>query len=255
MNTQEIKRGEYNAYYPISELKMAKMNRDLVLSHVESFKSKLNEFGWMMPIVISSKGDVIEGHNRIECAKLLKQKTIPAYVIDWVNTGDEKEHLKAIIGLNNGNKAWNTADYLKAYSRDNYDYKIVYKAYLKHSNNISVGNVANAFFGNASRIEFKKGNSKIIDLKFSLYILRKISNLVVKYTKTNIQAYCVREMIYTAFSKAYKDYDAIDYIFKQYANLAKTEHPSATSISKFKPLMEVYLNDFYMQRNLKNNLK
>jgi len=255
MNTQEIKRGEYNAYYQISELKMATVNRDTVTKHAENFKEKLNDYGWMMPIVVSSKGDVIEGHHRIESAKLLNQKTIPAYVIDWVDTDKEKEHLKAIIGLNNGNKAWNTADYLKAYSMDNDDYKIVYKEYLKHSNNISVGNVANAFFGNASRIEFKKGNSKIIDLKFSLYILRKISNLVVKYTKTNIQAYCVREMIYTAFSKAYKDYDAIDYIFKQYANLAKTEHPSATSISKFKPLMEVYLNDFYMQRNLKNNLK
>ena len=41
MNTQEIKRGEYNAYYPISELKMATVNRDTVTKHAENFKSKL----------------------------------------------------------------------------------------------------------------------------------------------------------------------------------------------------------------------
>ena len=103
MNTQEIKRGEYSAYYPISELKMATVNRDVVVKHAENFKSKLNDFGWMMPIVVSSKGDVIEGHHRIESAKLLKQKTIPAYIVQWVDTNIEKEHLDAIIGLNNSN--------------------------------------------------------------------------------------------------------------------------------------------------------
>ena len=84
MINQEIKRGDYNAYYPISELKMATVNRDTVIKHAENFKSKLNDYGWMMPIVVSSKGDVIEGHHRIESAKLLKQKTIPAYIIEWV---------------------------------------------------------------------------------------------------------------------------------------------------------------------------
>ena len=130
MNTQEIKRGEYNAYYPISELKMAIVNRDKVSKHAENFKSKLNEFSWMMPIVISSRGDVIEGHHRIESAKLLSQKTIPAYIVNWVDTEEEAEHLEAIISLNNGNKAWNTLDYLKAYSTNSQDYSIVYDAYL-----------------------------------------------------------------------------------------------------------------------------
>jgi hypothetical protein len=147
MNTQEIKRGEYNAYYPISKLKMASVNRDTVIKHAENFKSKLNEYGWMMPIVVSSKGDVIEGHHRIESAKLLKQKTIPAYVIQWVDTSEKIQHLNAIIGLNNGNKSWSTSDYLKSFSAYNDDYKIVYDSYLKNINNISVGNVVCAFFG------------------------------------------------------------------------------------------------------------
>ena len=66
MINQEIKRGDYNAYYPLSKLKAAIVNRDTVDKHSDNFKSKLNEYGWMMPIVVSSTGDVIEGHHRIQ---------------------------------------------------------------------------------------------------------------------------------------------------------------------------------------------
>ena len=71
MKTQEIKRGTFEPYYEIKKLKMASVNRDIFTKHSESFKGKLNEFGWMMPIVISDNGDVIEGHHRLESAKLL----------------------------------------------------------------------------------------------------------------------------------------------------------------------------------------
>ena len=247
MNTQEIKRGEYNAYYPISELRMATVNRDTVSKHAENFKSKLNDYGWMMPIVVSSKGDVIEGHHRIESAKLLNQKTVPAYIINWINTDEEAEHLRAIISLNNGNKAWNTLDYLKAYSTDSEDYNIVYDVYLKNCNNISVGNVVNLFFWN-TRKSFKKGSSVVKDYKFSSYLIGKISKLVSDYGKSNIQAYCVREMIDIAFSKAYKDYKALNFLFKEYAKLAKANSPAATSISRFRPLMESLLTEFNLTR-------
>ncbi len=52
-------------------------------------------------------------------------------------------------------------------------------------------------------------------------------------------------MINIGFTKAFKDYKAMDYLFTEYGRLAKLEHPSATSISKFKPLMEVNLKHFY----------
>jgi hypothetical protein len=252
MNTQEIKRGEYNAYYPISELKMATVNRETVNKHAENFKSKLNDFGWMMPVVISSRGDVIEGHHRIESAKLLNQKTVPAYIVNWINTDKEAEHLKAIISLNNGNKAWNTLNYLKAYSTDSEDYNIVYKSYLSNQNNISVGNVVNCFFGLKSK-SFKNGDCNIIDYDFSIYLIGKISKLVSNYGKANVQAYCVREMIKFAFEKdVYKDYDALNFLFKEYAKLVKSESPAATSISRFKPLMESLLTEFKTLRNANN---
>jgi hypothetical protein len=242
MNTQEIKRGEYNAYYPISDLKMATVNRDTVTKHAENFKSKLNDYGWMMPIVVSSKGDVIEGHHRIESAKLLKQKTIPAYIIEWVNTDKDKEHLNAIISLNNGNKKWNTLDYLKAFARGNEDYKIVYDAYLSNYNNISVGNVVNCFFsrGRATHLEFKKGEAKIIDLEFSLYLIKKISELSSEFGRKKIQAYCVREMITVAFSSAKRDIKTMDFLFKKYKKLAKDKVPVISSLTDFKPTMELY---------------
>lgn len=248
MSTQEIKRGQYNAYYPISELKMAKVNRDTVAKHAENFKSKLNDYGWMMPIIVSSNGDVIEGHHRIESAKLLKQKTIPSYIIDWVNTKVDRDHLFAIIGLNNGNKAWSTTDYLKSFSNYNDDYKIVYDAYLKNSNNISVGNVVNSFFGVRDN-KFKKGTSKIIDLEFSKYLLNKISLLVSKYGKTKIQAYCIREMIKVGFISAKRDICTMDYLFKEYDILAKTENGVLTSIASFKPTMETHLSNYNNKKN------
>ena len=110
MKNTELQRGQFNPYYEINNLKMAESNRDMMPIHSQNFKSKLNEYGWLMPIVISHNGDVIEGHHRIESAKLLKQKTIPAYVIDWVDTKIQKEHLDCIISLNNGNKAWKMLD-------------------------------------------------------------------------------------------------------------------------------------------------
>jgi hypothetical protein len=246
MNTQEIKRGEYNAYYPISKLKMASVNRDTVIKHAENFKEKLNDYGWMMPIVISSKGDVVEGHHRIQSAKLLKQKTIPAYIIEWVDTNNKSEHLNAIIGLNNGNKNWNTLDYLKAFSRYNEDYKIVYDAYLSNYNNISVGNVVNCFFsrGRACHLEFKKGKAKIIDKEFSFYLIKKISELTSEFGSKKIQAYCVREMITVAFSSAKREVKTMDLLFKKYKRLAKTNNAVISSLTDFKPTMETYLCNY-----------
>ena len=242
MKTQEIKRGEFNAYYLISDLKVANVNRDLFTKHSESFKNKLNEFGWMMPIVISDKGDVIEGHHRLASAIMLEQKTIPAYIVDWVDTKNESKHLDCIINLNNGNRAWNKLDYLKEFSKENKDYKIVYNSYLSNLNNISIGNIINCYFHQGK--QFNKGLSKIKNIEFAEYLINNISNLVSKHTTKYIQAYCVRELIKVAYSKTNMDKKAMDYLFKYYDNMANIKHLSITSISDFKPHIEHILNDY-----------
>jgi hypothetical protein len=252
MKTQEIKRGKFNAYYLISDLKVANVNRDLFTKHSEAFKSKLTEFGWMMPIVISDKGDVIEGHHRLEAAILLEQETIPVYIVDWVDTSDTSEHLDCIINLNNGNRAWLKVDYLKAFAKENKDYKIVYDAYLSNSNNISVGNVINCFFGKSVNEKFKKGKCIIEDINFSLMLLNKFSDLISKFGSNKIQAYCVRELITVSFIKAKKDKKAIEHLFRIYEEWAINNHYALTSISRFKPEMEKELNYYNLQINESN---
>lgn len=243
MKTEEIKRGEFNAYYPISNLKPSAVNRDLFLKHSESFKNKLNNYGWLMPIVVSTNGDVIEGHHRLESAKILKQITIPVYIVDWIDTNDSIKNLDCIINLNNGNRAWTKLDYLKAFSIENKDYKIVYDSYLKNSNNISIGNIVNCFF-DSNNASFNKGLSKIKNAKFAEYLLNNISCLVSKHTTKKIQAYCIRELIKISYSKTKMDTDSMDYLFKHYDLMATQNHLSLTSISDFKPYMEFILNDY-----------
>ncbi len=251
MKTTELKRGEFKPYYAISDLKPAKVNRDLLAKHAENFKAKLKENEWLMPVVISSNGDVIEGHHRIESAKLLKQTTVPVYIVDWVDTNNQKEHLNCIIGLNNGNKAWTRLDYLKAFARKNEDYKKVYDVYLKNQNNISVGNIVNCYFGYRIRqsYHFKKGLATIIDENFAKYLVNKFSNLNKDFGKNKIAAYCVRELIYISYVKAKMDVKSMDYLFKKYEQMAKADHPSITSINKFRPIMELYLNEYNLLTN------
>ena len=244
---ETLKKGKFKPNYPINKLKYAKVNRDMTVNHAENFKTKLIDYGWMMPIVASVTGDVLEGHHRIESAKLLKQKTVPAYIVDWVDTKQVKKHLDCIISLNNGNKAWSMFDYLKAFADENEDYKIVYDAYMSNSNNVSVGYVINIFFTrgtHSNNSKFKKGTAKIEDLKFAYYLLHNISNLYEKYGRRRIQAYCVREFVKVAYAKAQKNKKAIDYLFKQYEKMAKRDHLAISSISEFKPILEVYLNDY-----------
>ncbi len=247
INPVKIKVGKFNPNYPINKLKVAKVNRDLVENHSESFKAKLIEYGWMMPIVISEEGDLIEGHHRLMSAILLNQDTIPVYMVDWVDTNKDKEHLDTIISINNGNKAWNTLDFLKAYIPFNEDYKKVYDIYEKNSNNITVGNIVNCYFGlsDAGSRQFKKGNAKIKDIKFSDYILSQLTNLDQKYGKSKIAAYCVRELIKVAFIKTKRDVKAMEYLFKQYRKMAKENHPGISSIYNFRPILELDLSYYY----------
>jgi hypothetical protein len=252
MKTTEIKRGKFNAYYLISDLKVANVNRDLFTKHSESFKSKLNEFGWMMPIVISDKGDVIEGHHRLEAAILLDQETIPVYIVDWIDTTDTSEHLDCIINLNNGNRPWLKVDYLKAFAKENKEYKIVYDAYLNNVNNVSVGNVINCFFGKSVHNKFKKGSCKILDLEFSLMLLNKISELVCKYGSRKIQAYSVRELINISFLKANRDLKTVEHLFRYYDEMARINHPALNSMTEFKPQMEKELSYYNLTTNYEN---
>ncbi len=251
MTNTNIKVGTFQAFYPISEIKFAKVNRDLVESHSENFSKKLLKHHWMIPVTISDKGDLMEGHHRVKTAILLNQKTVPAYIVDWVDTDNAKEHLDSIISLNNGNLSWNTLNYLKEYVDYNEDYKTVYDIYKANSNNISVGNIVNCFFGlsSAGVKEFKEGNCKIKDIDFAKFMLENFSYLNKEFGKRKIAAYCVREMIQIGYRKCQKDRKAMKHLFKKYEKMAIKNNLAIASISDFRPLMELYLNQYYKRKN------
>tara|TARA_E500000318_G_scaffold35329_1_gene34550 strand:- start:663 stop:1409 length:747 start_codon:yes stop_codon:yes gene_type:complete len=243
MKTKTLKKGRYNPNYEIKNLKKAKVNRDLFIKHSENFNNKLNKYGWLLPITISSKGLILEGQHRVEAAKRMNQKTIPAYIVNWLNDKNEIEVLNTIISLNNSNRGWNTINYLKSFKEHNKDYKIVYEAVIENKNTITSGNMIHIYFGKTVRM-FKEGKSKILNLQYAKYLCKNISNLVSKYGKTKIQAYQVREIIIIANSKANADMQMMDYLFREYDKMAQGNHPALTSIAEFRPYIERELNSY-----------
>ena len=53
--------------------------------------------------------------------------------------------------------------------------------------------------------------------------------------------------------KTKMDKKAMNYLFKQYEAMAKQNHLAITSITDFKPIMESYLNDYYIILRQKKN--
>tara|TARA_R100001369_G_scaffold23515_1_gene43233 strand:+ start:8914 stop:9672 length:759 start_codon:yes stop_codon:yes gene_type:complete len=250
MKTEQLKRGEFNPYYPIKDLKMAKDNRDFILNHAINFKNKLTNYGWLMPIIISDNGFVIEGHHRLESAKLLKQKFIPVYIVDWIDTTIPLEHLNCIISLNNANLNWTPLNYLKAFAPYNNDYKLVYNKYLTNLSNITIGNIIKIYFNNnhiTNNKNFKIGKSKIYDLNLSDYLLNKVCYLSKNYGKKIVIAYCVREFIRMCLIKTNNNIKTINFLTKQYEKMLKINHPNATSLVEFRPTLELYLNNYRLK--------
>jgi len=251
--TTQIKVGTFNPNFPISEIKFANVNRDLKETHSERFTQKLTSYGWMMPVIISDKNDLIEGHHRVKSAMILKQKTVPVYIVDWIDTNNPKEHLDSIIGLNNGNLTWTTLNYLKEFAQFNDDYRKVYDMYKANTNNITAGNVVNCYFAlsNGGNRKFKEGKAQIKDIEFADFLLNNFSNLNKEHGKNKIAAYCVREMIQIGYNKCKKDVDAMTYLFKMYDKMARQNHLAIASIRDFRPIMETYLNEYYMIKKQK----
>jgi len=125
----KIKIGTFVKNYPVNKLIYSTLNRDIVEKHSDSFKNKVVEFGWLVPIIIDHKGYVLEGHHRIEMAIKLGLKTLPSYIIDWVDTTNKDEYQKYVMTINNNNRKWSALDYLKSYKQTRKDYSYVFNKY------------------------------------------------------------------------------------------------------------------------------
>ena len=246
LNTRTLNTGTYNSKYKISNLKLAKVNREISQKHVENFQTKLSEKGWMLPIICSSRGDVLEGHHKILAAIKLKQKTVPAYIVNWVDTKDSYKHLNSIVTLNSGNLNWKIEDYLEKFAMFNPDYTYVYSVLQQNKGLISVNNVVKLYFKcntYADRINFREGKLNILDKSFSNWLLDEIIKLSQEFGNSIIRAYQIRSLI-TFSSKLDKDKKAISYLLNQIKKMAEVNHIALSSSLGFQKIMNIYWNDY-----------
>ena len=241
MNTTEIKVGTFDANYPVSKLNHSLVNRDIVKQHSQHFKGKIERYGWLVPIVIDDKGNIIEGHHRVEMAYNAGYETVPAYIIDWVDTSNLDEYQQFIISLNNANRAWSSLDYLKTYSRNKADYSFVYKKYNKTKNVFSVGNLLNIYFNCGCSNSYKQGISKIKDMAFSDYLFRKFYELKSHYGGVKIQAFTVNRVCAFAHQKVKGNLKEMKYIFDQLEQLAENDSPILSSVEHIRPFVNKQL--------------
>ena len=235
MKTTKSKRGQFNAYYPVSDLKHSLVNRDIVQNHSDVFKKKLQKFGWLSPIIIDTKGNIIEGHHRALATQNLGLETIPVYIIDWVNTTDLDEYQKYIISLNNSNRKWSSYDYLKSFSRNVNVYKQVFKKYEETKNVFSVGYILNIYFGSGFNTQFKDGKSIIKNLDFSNYLFDNFYRLKKEYGGVKFQAFTINRVCSFVHPKLKGNKKEMNFIFKQLESLAKNNSPLLSSVEMIKP--------------------
>lgn len=248
----EVKVGKFDLNYPTKQLKHSIVNRDFVQNHSDSFKSKVEEFGWLVPIVIDQYGNIIEGHHRVEMAIKIGMKTLPVYIVDWIDTSNKDEYLQYIISLNNANRKWSALDYLKSYgtSGTSKDYSFVYKKYLDTKDVFSVGNVLNIYFNTGCSISFKRGSSTIKNLAFSDYLFRKFYNMKKHYGGVKIQAFTINRVCAFAHQKIKGNLSEMKYIFDQLEQLAENDSPVLSSVEHIRPFVNKQLK---MYREIKND--
>jgi len=234
MKTQ-IKVGTYKSDYPIKKLKQSLVNRDIVKNHCDLFSKKIAEFGWLSPIIIDDKGNIIEGHHRALSAENLGLETIPVYIINWVDTNNLNEYQKTIISLNNSNRKWNSLDYLKSFARTNTKYKSVLKKYYATKDVFSVGNLINIYFNSGCNSIYRDGNSKFSDKKFSDYLFKNLYELKNKYKSKAFTAYTINQVCSFANSKIKGNEKEMKYILKELEVLAMEKSPMLTSIEMIRP--------------------
>lgn len=215
MKNYSLNVGLFVAAYDIKKLFLdSAVNRDTSVSNIEEKKNKLEDFGWLMPIVITRAGKILEGQNRYEAAKALGLETIPVYIVDWVDEEDVEETRDVIISLNNGNKAWVQWDYIKSYKSSIKAYDLAYKNCVKYEGTISNGVVVAAMFNiGAMNDRFKKGQSTLVSKDKYEYILETINALVVRFGKNQFPSQTLRTFV--LWANKIEDRNVINYIVNE----------------------------------------
>ena len=241
MTNTNIKVGTFQGSYPVSALKFSTVNRDIVKNHASNFIKKISAYGWIVPIVIDKYGNIIEGHHRVQAAIEMGLKSVPAYIIDWVDTSNLNEYQEYIMNLNASNRTWYAIDYLKTTAINQPDYKTVYNKYMASKDILSVGNVLNMYFNSGASQRFKDGKSRIKDKDFAEYLFNNFYRLKAHYGKVKFQAFTINRTTQFMYSKC-KTRSEVDYIFKQLERLARTNNAILSSVEMIKPFLKEQLD-------------
>jgi hypothetical protein len=241
MTSTKIKVGTFQGNYPVSALKFSEVNRDIVKNHSKNFIKKISAYGWIVPIVIDQNGNIIEGHHRVKASIDMGLKSVPAYIIDWVNTSDLKEYQDYIMNLNASNRSWYAIDYLKTTSINQEDYKYVYQKYEESKDILSVGNVLNIYFNSGCNQNFKDGKSRIKNLELAEHLFNTFYKLKAQYGKVKFQAFTINRTTKFMYSKC-ENISEVDYIFSQLEFLAKTNNAILSSVEMIKPFLKEQLD-------------
>ena len=241
MTNTNIKVGTFQGSYPVSALKFSTVNRDIVKNHASNFIKKISAYGWIVPIVIDKYGNIIEGHHRVKAAIEMGLKSVPAYIIDWVDTSNPNEYQEYIMNLNASNRSWYAIDYLKTTAINQPDYKYVYGKYVESKDILSVGNVLNIYFNSGCNQRFKDGKSRIKDLEFASYLFDRFYSLKAQYGKVKFQAFTINRTTKFMYTKC-KTRSEVAYIFNQLEMLAKTNNAILSSVEMIKPFLKYQLD-------------
>ena len=54
---KNLRKGYFKQNYPVSKLTQSLVNRDIIEAHCDRFSKKLEEYGWLSPVIIDDKGN------------------------------------------------------------------------------------------------------------------------------------------------------------------------------------------------------
>ena len=143
-------------------------NRDINETHVEELVASMRKSGQLMPVVVTSNMEVIDGQHRLEACKKLGLEVL--YVVN--KTGNSKQ----IAVMNNTQKGWKNKDFLKHFCHKSHhnsseykkiekfieEYKLPFRVCISLLSDYNIG--FNGSSGRGPMKFFRDGSFKINDL-------------------------------------------------------------------------------------------
>ena len=144
-------------------------NRDINETHVEELVASMRKSGQLMPVVVTSNMEVIDGQHRLEACKKLGLEVL--YVEN--KTGNSKQ----IAVMNNTQKGWKNKDFLKHFCHKSHhnsseykkiekfieEYKLPFRVCISLLSGYSVG--FNAASRRGPMPSFRDGSFKVDNLE------------------------------------------------------------------------------------------